>query len=58
MASFMKSYTQYLWFNTKKRHEFINITSQVKDAVEKSGVKEGLCLANAMHITASVFMDD
>lgn len=54
----MKSYTQYLWFNTKNRQEFINITSQVEDAVTKSGVKEGLCLVNAMHITASVFIND
>jgi secondary thiamine-phosphate synthase enzyme len=54
----MKSYTQYLWFNTKNRQEFINITSQVEEAVRKSGVKEGLCLVNAMHITASVFIND
>ncbi len=54
----MKSYTQYLVFNTKSRQEFINITSQVEEAVEKSGVKEGLCLVNAMHITASVFIND
>lgn len=54
----MKSYTQYLWFNTKNRQEFINITPQVEEAVEKSGVKEGLCLVNAMHITASVFIND
>jgi len=54
----MKSYTQYLWFNTKNRQEFINITPQVEEAVEKSQVKEGLCLANAMHITASVFIND
>ncbi len=54
----MKSYTQYLWFNTKNRQEFINITPQVQEAVKKSGVKEGLCLVNAMHITASVFIND
>ena len=54
----MKSYTQYLWFNTKNRQEFINITSQVEEAVKKSAVKEGLCLVNAMHITASVFIND
>jgi secondary thiamine-phosphate synthase enzyme len=54
----MKSYTQYLWFNTKKRQEFINITSLVEEAVSKSGVKEGLCLVNAMHITSSVFIND
>ncbi|MCM8781379.1 MAG: secondary thiamine-phosphate synthase enzyme YjbQ [Candidatus Omnitrophica bacterium] len=54
----MKSYTQYLWFNTKNRQEIINITAQVEEAVKKSGVKEGLCLVNAMHITSSVFIND
>ena len=54
----MKSHTQYLWFNTKNRQEFINITPQVEDAVKKSKVEEGLCLVNAMHITSSVFTDD
>ena len=54
----MKSYSQYLWFNTKNRQELINITAQVEEVVKKSGVKEGLCLVNAMHITASVFIND
>ena len=54
----MRSYTEYLIFNTKNRHEFVNITSKVEAAVKKSGVKEGLCLINAMHITASVFIND
>jgi len=54
----MKSYTEHLWFNTKNRQEFINITAQVEDVVKKSGVREGLCLVNAMHITASVFIND
>lgn len=54
----MKTLTQYLWLNTKNRYEIINITSQVEDTVRKSGVKEGLCLVNAMHITASVFIND
>jgi len=54
----MKSYTQYFWFNTKNRQEFINITPQVDEAVRKSGVKEGMCLVNAMHITSSVFIND
>jgi secondary thiamine-phosphate synthase enzyme len=54
----MKSYTHYLWFNTKNRQEFINVTPQVEEAVKKSGVKEGLCLVNAMHITSSVFIND
>ena len=54
----MKSYTHYLWFNTKNRQEIVNITPQVEDAVIKSGIKEGLCLVNASHITASVFIND
>lgn len=54
----MKSYTQYLWFNIRERQEFINITGQVEEALKKSGIKEGLCLVNAMHITASVFIND
>jgi secondary thiamine-phosphate synthase enzyme len=54
----MSVYTQYLWFNTKNRQEFINITGSVKVAVNKSGIKEGLCLVNAMHITSSVFIND
>jgi secondary thiamine-phosphate synthase enzyme len=54
----MKSHSQYLWVNTKNRQEFINITAQVEDALKKSGIKEGLCLVNAMHITSSVFIND
>jgi len=54
----MKSLSEYLVFNTDKRREFINITSQVEELVRKSGVNEGLCLVNAMHITASVFIND
>ena len=54
----MKSHTQYLWFNTKSRQEFINITPLVEEAVDKSGIKEGLCLVNTMHITSSVFIND
>ena len=54
----MKSLTQHLVFSTEKRREFINITPEVEALVEKSGVKEGLCLVNAMHITASVFIND
>ena len=54
----MKSHTQYLWFNTEERQAFINITSLVQEAVDKSGIKEGLCLVNAMHITSSVFIND
>ena len=54
----MKSYTEHLWFNIKNRRDFINITPQVEEALKKSGIKEGLCLVNAMHITASVFIND
>jgi len=54
----MKSYREELWFNTPTRIAFINITSKVEDCVRKSGIKEGFCLVNAMHITASVFIND
>lgn len=54
----MRSHTQYLWFNTGKKQEFVNITPRVEDAVKISGVRDGLCLVNAMHITASVFIND
>ncbi len=54
----MKSATEYLWFNTPARRAFVNITPQVEVIVQKSGVQEGLCLVNAMHITASVFIND
>ncbi len=54
----MKSYRKELWFNTKNRREYINITSQVEDCLRESGIKEGLVLCNAMHITASVFIND
>ena len=54
----MKSLTEYLTFHVPKRRGLINITPEVQTLVEKSGVKEGLCLVNAMHITASVFIND
>jgi secondary thiamine-phosphate synthase enzyme len=54
----MKSYRKELWFDVRKRREFINITRDVKEAVSESGVTEGLVLVNAMHITASVFIND
>ena len=54
----MRSFTEYLWFNTSRRREFINITGMVEGLLRKSGIKEGLCLVNAMHITASVFIND
>lgn len=54
----MKSFTEYIWFNTKKHREYINVTDQVEKALEKSGVKEGMALVSAMHITASVYVND
>lgn len=54
----MKSYTQELWFNTKQRQEFVNITPHVEEALQKSGIREGLCLVNSMHITSGVFIND
>jgi secondary thiamine-phosphate synthase enzyme len=54
----MKAYTEYLWFNTKKPREFINITEEVEKALEKSQIKEGLILVSAMHITAGVYVND
>lgn len=54
----MKSYTEYLTLCTDKRYQIINITPQVETALKKSGIKEGLCLVNAMHITSSVFIND
>jgi secondary thiamine-phosphate synthase enzyme len=54
----MKSYREELWFETKTRRAFINITPQVENCIRQSGVKEGLALCNAMHITASVFIND
>ena len=54
----MKSYRKELWFNTPTRVAFINITPQVQECIDESGVKEGLALVNAMHITASVFIND
>ncbi len=54
----MKSATEYLWFETRTRRSFINITHEVETVLKKSEVSEGLCLVNAMHITASVFIND
>ena len=54
----MKSLTKKLVLNITERMEFVNITPQVEDSVQESGVQEGLCLVNAMHITASVFIND
>lgn len=54
----MKSHTAYLTINTKTRREYINITQDIKAELKKSGIMEGLCLVNAMHITASVYIND
>ncbi len=54
----MKHFKKELWFNTKTRRAYINITDQVQDAINESGIQEGLCLVNAMHISASVYIND
>ncbi|MEJ5376841.1 MAG: secondary thiamine-phosphate synthase enzyme YjbQ [bacterium] len=54
----MKSYRKELWFNIPQRRGFVNITPQVEQCLRESGIREGLCLVNAMHITASVFIND
>jgi secondary thiamine-phosphate synthase enzyme len=54
----MKTYKKELWFNTKTRRAYINITPEVEKCLKESGVKEGLVLVNAMHITASVYIND
>lgn len=54
----MKFHTEYLWFNTKKHREYINITAEVEGIVKKSGVNEGMVLVSAMHITAGVYVND
>ena len=54
----MKSYRKELWFDIVERRELINITPVINDCLKESGVKEGLCLVNAMHITSSVFIND
>lgn len=54
----MKFTTEYLWFNTEKKREYINITDTVEEIVNKSGVKQGMVLVSAMHITASVYVND
>ena len=54
----MKSYRKELWFDTKQRREYINITSDIRDCLQESGITEGFVLCNAMHITASVFIND
>ena len=54
----MKSFTEYLGFKTKNRRDYINITGDIEECLRKSGIQEGLCLVNAMHITASVYIND
>lgn len=54
----MKSYRKELMFHTDTRRAYLNITAQVQEAIDKSGIQEGLCLVNAMHITASVYIND
>lgn len=54
----MKSLTEHLWFETPQRRGYLNITSQIESLVRQSGIQEGLCLVNAMHITASVHIND
>lgn len=54
----MKSTTEYLWFNTKSKREYINITHDVETVVSRSGIQEGMVLVSAMHITAGVYVND
>jgi secondary thiamine-phosphate synthase enzyme len=54
----MRFHTEYLWFNTKKQREYVNITPEVEKALKKSGITEGMVLVSAMHITASVYVND
>src|SRR4026208_304378 len=58
MVNPMKSLTEHLWFEVPNRRGFVNITSTVEKLVKKCGIQEGICLVNAMHITASVFIND
>ncbi len=54
----MKFHTKYLWFNTKRKREYINITAEVEEALRESGIREGMILVSAMHITAGVYVND
>ena len=54
----MRFVTEYLWFNTARRREYVHITDQVADIVQRSGIREGMVLVSAMHITAGVFVND
>lgn len=54
----MKSFRKELWFNTTEKHQYLNITPEVEECLRDSGIQEGLCLVNAMHITSSIFIND
>jgi secondary thiamine-phosphate synthase enzyme len=54
----MKSATDYLWFNTKRQRDYVNITSEVERVVSESGIREGMALVSAMHITAGIYVND
>ena len=54
----MNSFTEYLWFTTPKRQDLVNITDRIESLVKRSGIQEGLCLVSAMHITASIWVND
>ncbi len=54
----MKTHTEYLWFNTQNLREYINITGKISEILAKSGIKEGMALVSAMHITAGVYVND
>jgi secondary thiamine-phosphate synthase enzyme len=54
----MRFHTEYLWFNTNKRREYINLTDRIEEIVKKSGIREGMALVSAMHITAGVYVND
>ena len=54
----MKAHTEYLTFNTRKRHELVNITERVAEIVQRAGLREGMCLVSAMHITAAIWVND
>lgn len=58
MEEKMKSYTEYLWFHTSKKREYINITNEIERALKKTEIKEGFALVSAMHITAGVYVND
>jgi len=57
-SDFMKSFTEYLWFNTKEEEEFVHITGELESLLEKSRIQEGMMLVSAMHITAGVYVND